>query len=39
MSPFQPLANFASAILKKSTVWSTKVPCDDLCGESESLTE
>ena len=31
---------FTSGILNKSTVSeSRKVPCDDLCGESESFTE
>ena len=34
MSPFQPL------VLNKSTVSeSRKVPCDNLCGESERFTE
>ena len=31
---------FTSRLLNKSTVSeSRKVPCDDLCGESESFTE
>ena len=37
-SPFQPL--FTSGILNISTVSeSRKVPCDNLCGESETFTE
>ena len=31
---------FTSGILNKSTVSESRnVPCDDLCGESESFTE
>ena len=38
MSPFQPLVT--SGILNKSIISeSSKVPCDDLCGESDSFTE
>ena len=38
MSPFQSLVT--SGILNKSIVReSSKVPCDDLCGESDSFTE
>ena len=37
MSPFQPLVYVRD--LEKTTVSeSRKVPCDDLCGESESFT-